>query len=53
MEKRIRISTQGRITIPKVMRDRLKLKDGQPIVIRSDEAGREILLKIQPTITEY
>lgn len=53
MEKRIRISTQGRITIPKAMRDRLKLKDGQAIVILSDEVGREILLKIQPMITEY
>ncbi|MCL4518312.1 MAG: AbrB/MazE/SpoVT family DNA-binding domain-containing protein [Thaumarchaeota archaeon] len=53
MERRIRVSTQGRITIPKAMRDKLKLMDGQPIVLRSDDGIREILLQIQPTMTDY
>lgn len=53
VERHIRVSTQGRITIPKAIRDRLKIRDGQPLVVRTDEKQREILLVIQPTISEY
>ena len=53
LEKRIRVSTQGRITIPKVFRDTLKVPDGQPLLIRTVPDKKEIVLEILPTMSDY
>lgn len=53
MEKRIRVSTQGRVTIPKDFRKALRISDGQPLLIRTDAAKREIVLVLQPTISDF
>lgn len=53
MEKQIKISTQGRLTIPKQIRELLSIKDGQPVLIRSDSARKEIRLLLQPVISDY
>ena len=42
MEKHIKVSTQGRLTIPKQIRDSLGISDGQPLVMRTNSAKREI-----------
>jgi AbrB family looped-hinge helix DNA binding protein len=53
LEKRIKVSTQGRLTIPKEMRDSMKISDGQPILVRSDLQRREIIIIVQPTIADF
>ncbi|MGI0079238.1 MAG: hypothetical protein ACRECH_06405 [Nitrososphaerales archaeon] len=53
MEKRIRISTHGRLTIPKMFRDGLSIPDGQPIVVRSVPDKRELVIEILPTMSDY
>ena len=53
MEKHIKVSTQGRLTIPKQIRESLRIADGQPIIIRSDHSKREIVIQLQPTISDY
>lgn len=53
MEKHIKVSTQGRLTIPKQIRDSLKISDGQPVVVRTDSMKREIILELQPTMTDF
>jgi bifunctional DNA-binding transcriptional regulator/antitoxin component of YhaV-PrlF toxin-antitoxin module len=53
LEKRIRVSTQGRITIPKLFRDTLKVPDGQPILIRTVPDKKEIVLEILATMSDY
>ena len=53
MEKQIKISTQGRLTIPKQIRELLSIVDGQPVIIRSDSGRKEILLLLQPVISDY
>jgi|GEM_PF-1768500 AbrB family looped-hinge helix DNA binding protein len=53
MEKRIRISTQGRLTIPKKIRDALNISDGQPILVRSSKDTKQIVIEILPTINEF
>lgn len=53
MEKRIRISTHGRVTIPKILRDKLNILDGQPIVVRSVAERRELVIEILPTMSDY
>ncbi|MGI0091199.1 MAG: hypothetical protein ACREBS_05775 [Nitrososphaerales archaeon] len=53
MEKHIKVSTQGRLTIPKQIRDLMRISDGQPIVIRTNSARREVVLELQPTIADF
>jgi AbrB family looped-hinge helix DNA binding protein len=53
MDKQIRISTHGRLTIPKKIRDSLRVEDGQPVLVRSDSAKREITLVLQPVMSDY
>jgi bifunctional DNA-binding transcriptional regulator/antitoxin component of YhaV-PrlF toxin-antitoxin module len=53
MEKKIKVSTQGRITIPQILRKSMKIMDGQPVMIRSEPAKREIIIELLPTITDY
>ena len=53
MEKHIKVSTQGRLTIPKQIRDSFRIADGQPVVIRTNSAKKEIILQLQPTISDY
>lgn len=53
MEKRIRISTQGRLTIPKIMRDSMKIDDGQAVIIRSVQQKKEIVIELLPTMSDY
>ena len=53
MEKHIKVSTQGRLTIPKQIRDSLRIGDGQPVVIRTNSAKKEIILQLQPTMSDY
>ena len=53
MERHIKVSTQGRLTIPKQIRDSLKISDGQPIVVRSNAEKREIVIVLQPSISDY
>ncbi|HZW56094.1 MAG TPA: AbrB/MazE/SpoVT family DNA-binding domain-containing protein [Nitrososphaerales archaeon] len=52
-EKHIKVSTQGRITIPKQLRDRLKIRDGQPIAIRPDPTMKGLVIELLPMITDY
>jgi antitoxin PrlF len=37
------LTSKGQITIPKEVRERLSLKEGDPVVFRFDEQGRLIL----------
>jgi len=37
------LTSKGQITIPKEVRERLALKEGDPVVFRFDEQGRLIL----------
>jgi AbrB family looped-hinge helix DNA binding protein len=53
LEKHIKVSTQGRLTIPKQIRDSLRISDGQPVVIRLDRQKREIVIILQPVISDY
>ena len=53
LEKRIRISTQGRITIPKEIRDRLGIEDGQPVIVRTTESRKEVMIELQPKLTDF
>jgi AbrB family looped-hinge helix DNA binding protein len=53
MEKHIKVSTQGRLTIPKQIRDSLRISDGQPIVVRTNSTKREIILVLQPTMSDF
>ena len=53
MEKRIKVSTQGRVTIPKAMREALKIQDQQAIVIRSVEGKRELTIELMATINDF
>lgn len=53
MEKHVRVSTQGRLTIPKQIRDLFGIKDGQALVIQTNTAKREIMLVLQPTISDF
>ena len=53
MEKRIRVTTQGRLTIPKQVRDMFGIKDGQPLLVETDSAKKEIILVLQPKISDY
>ena len=53
LEKRIRVSTHGRLTIPKAIRDVMKIEDGQPVIIRSVQDKREIVIELMVTISEY
>ena len=53
MEKHIKVSTQGRVTIPKQIRDMLGIEDGQPLLIQTDSARKEITLIFQPTISDF
>ncbi len=53
VEKHIKVSTQGRVTIPKQIRDSLRISDGQPIVVRSDLSKREIVILLQPKISDF
>jgi AbrB family looped-hinge helix DNA binding protein len=53
VERQIRVSTQGRITIPKTIRDLLKIEEGQPLALKADGHKREILVVVEPTISEY
>ncbi len=53
MEKHIKVSTQGRLTIPKQIRDSLRISDGQPVVMRTNSAKREIIMILQPTMSDY
>jgi AbrB family looped-hinge helix DNA binding protein len=53
LERQIRVSTQGRVTIPKAIRDSLRIEDGQPLVLRTDSRKREILVIVESTIPEY
>ena len=53
VEKRIRISTQGRLTIPKIFRERMNIPDGQPIIVRSVPERREIVIELLSTMADY
>jgi AbrB family looped-hinge helix DNA binding protein len=53
MEKRIHISTQGRLTIPKMIRDSLKIQDGQPVIIRTIQGKRELMIELMTTMADY
>jgi AbrB family looped-hinge helix DNA binding protein len=53
MEKRIRVSTQGRITIPKIIRERANVQDGQPIIVRTVPDKREIIIEILSTMADF
>ena len=53
MEKQIKISSQGRLTIPKQIRELLRIREGQPVLVRSDSARKEIVLVLQPVIPDY
>jgi len=53
MERHIRVSTQGRLTIPKPIRDSLRISDGQPVVVRSNRDRREIVIVVQPVISDF
>lgn len=53
MEKRIRVSTQGRLTIPKIIRDSLRIEDGQPIIIKTVQGKRELLIELMATMRDY
>ena len=53
LEKHIRISTQGRLTIPKQIRDSLRISDGQAIVVKSNLEKREIVIVLQPSISDF
>ena len=53
MEKHIKISTQGRMTIPKQIRDSLRISDGQAILVKSNLEKREIVIVLQPSISDY
>ena len=53
LEKHIKVSTQGRLTIPKQIRDSLRISDGQPILVRSNSEKREIVIVLQPSISDY
>jgi AbrB family looped-hinge helix DNA binding protein len=53
LEKHIKVSTQGRLTIPKQIRDSLKISDGQPVVVKSNSEKREIIIQLQPVISDY
>ena len=53
MEKRIRVSTQGRLTIPKLMRELMKIEDGQAIIIKSIEGKREIVIELMSTMNDF
>jgi len=53
LEKRIKVSTQGRLTIPKQIRDSLRIRDGQPILVVSNPEKREIVIVLQPSISDY
>lgn len=53
LEKRIKISTQGRLTIPKTFRDSYGIKDGQPIVVKTGNSEKEIVIEVIPTITDF
>ncbi len=47
------MSTQGRITIPKPIRDTMKIEDGQSIIIKSVEGKRELLIELMSTINDF
>lgn len=53
VEKRIRVSTQGRLTIPKILRDSLKISDGQSIIVKSVEGKRELIIELTPTMNDF
>ena len=53
MEKRIRISTQGRLTIPKILRDLLDIKDGQAIIIKSVSGKKELKIELLSTMMDF
>jgi len=53
LEKHIKISTQGRLTIPKQIRDSLRISDGQAILVKSNLEKREIVIVLQPSISDY
>ncbi|MHB8567425.1 MAG: hypothetical protein ACYC7D_09265 [Nitrososphaerales archaeon] len=53
MEKRIKVSTQGRLAIPKQLRDVHGIRAGQPIIVRSGSSKREIVIEILPEITDF
>jgi AbrB family looped-hinge helix DNA binding protein len=53
MEKRIRVSTQGRLTIPKQIRNSMKIEDGQPIIIKSVEGKRELVIELMSTMGDF
>ena len=52
-EKRIRVSTQGRLTIPKQIRDSLGIREGQPIIVRTGITKKEIVIEILPELTDF
>ncbi len=53
MEKNVRISTHGRLTIPKQMRDSLSITDGQPILIKVDLIHKALVIEILPKISDF
>jgi len=54
LEKKIKISTQGRLTIPKQIRDIMKISEGQPILVRtSDSSKNEIIIQLLPKLTDF
>jgi AbrB family looped-hinge helix DNA binding protein len=53
MEKRIRVSTQGRLTIPKIIRDKMRIQDGQSVIIRSDSEKRELVIELIATMSDF
>jgi AbrB family looped-hinge helix DNA binding protein len=53
LEKQIKVSTQGRLTIPKQIRDALGIRDGQPITVRTSSDRRELIVEILPTMLDY
>lgn len=53
MEKKIRVSTHGRLTIPKIFRDRMNIPDGQPIIVKSTGEKRQIIIEILLTMGDF
>jgi len=53
LEKRTKVSTQGRLTIPKQIRDANGIKDGQPVIVKSGTSKREIVIELIPEITDF
>ena len=53
MEKKIRVSTHGRLTIPKIFRDRMNIPDGQPVIVKSTGEQRQIIIEILPTMSDF